>query len=84
MGGAIFRDNLYKKLKKIRLTNPLYSTRANELKRHNRILRNCLNSAKNSYYRNEFNKYKNNMKKTWNIISSVLGKKKLKSFLSLK
>ena len=74
-----FRDNLYKKLKKINLTNPIYNTRANELKSYNKILRNCITSTKSTYYSNEFNKYTNDMKKTGNVINSVLGKKKMKS-----
>ena len=73
------RDKLYSRLKKMNLSNPLYNTRSNELKIYNQNLRKCLNSAKKSFYCSEFNKYKCDMKKTWNVINSILGRKKKKS-----
>ena len=68
----------------MRLTNPMYNSKSSELKQFNIILRNSLNAAKRSFYSSEFNKHKGDMKKTWNTINSVLGRKKLKSIFPQK
>ena len=74
-----YRDKLYTKLKKMNISNPRYNSKYAELRRFNVTLRNSLNAAKKLFYDNEFNKFKGDMKKTWNTISSVLGRKKMKS-----
>ena len=79
-----YRDKLYAKLKKMRLANPLYNSKLSELKQFNITLRKSLNAAKRSFYSSEFNKHKCDMKKTWNTINSVLGRKKLKSIFPQK
>ena len=61
------------------LSNPRYNSKYAELRRFNVTLRNSLNAAKKLFYDNEFNKFKGDMKKTGNTISSVLGRKKMKS-----
>ena len=44
---------------------------------------NKIKSRKKYYYQNLFNEVKNNVKKTWNIINSILGRKKGKQLFKL-
>ena len=69
-----FRDRMYKKLKK---TNPLsqnYQTLQNNFKDYCRILQKSIRLAKSTYYTSQFEKYKSDIKKTWNQINQVIGK----------
>ena len=84
MNSIKYRDKLYIKLKKTKMTNPFYNSRYNELREYNRILRNNINSAKKMFYDCEFRKYRDNMKQTWRVINDILGQKnKSKFFLTL-
>ena len=44
------------------------------LKTYNKILKKLIVIAKKGYYNKTFNKLRNNMKKTWGVISKILGK----------
>ena len=74
-----FRDKLYKQY----LSKPLISTEKVILKSNlrvfNKILKKDIREAKKSYYYNEFNKYKRDIKKTWDTIKSLLNKPKQNS-----
>ena len=71
-----FRDKLYKQY----LSKPLNSTEKlihkSNLRVFNKILKKDISEAKKSYYYNEFNKYKRDIKKTWDTIKSLLNKTK--------
>ena len=71
-----FRDKLYKQY----LSKPLNSTEKlihkSNLRVFNKILKKDIREAKKSYYYNEFNKYKRDIKKTWDTIKSLLNKPK--------
>ena len=73
-----FRDKLYKQY----LSKPLNSTEKVILKSNlrvfNKILKKDIREAKKSYY-NEFNKYKRDIKKTWDTTKSLLNKPKQNS-----
>ena len=67
-----FRDKLYKRLKDTAPTDIIYGTLKTNLKTYNRILKQMIRSAKQQYYRVQFGKYKNNLKKTWDTIKEVI------------
>ena len=71
-----FRDKLYKQY----LSKPLHSTEKlihkSNLRVFNKILKKDIREAKKSYYYNEFNKYKRDIKKTCDTIKSLLNKPK--------
>ena len=77
------RDALYKEL---RLTNP-YSANYNRLLRNlktfNSILKRSIRFAKKSYYASQFNICKNDSKKTWKTINSLLSNHKIKALPEL-
>ena len=71
-----FRDKLYQKLKSTKVDNPRFVVLKNNLKTYNRILKQSIRLAKKSFYSKYFNDYKNNIKKTWNMINEIINKKK--------
>ena len=73
-----FRDNLYKKLKSTPSENPLYETLDQNLHVYNTMLRKNIRKAKLDYYNSLFTKFKDDIKKTWDTIKSVMKKTKNK------
>lgn len=51
-----------------------YENRKDELARYNAILKRTIRNAKKSYYEHIFEKYKNDNKKTWQLINNILKK----------
>lgn len=76
-----YKDKLYAILKRTNLEDPLYSARQINFKTYNRILRQILRAAKRTYYTKFLDKYKNDAKKTWNLINDIIGKSKTKKDL---
>jgi len=70
------RDSMYKKLKKTHHTNPTYLTKKINLDTYNSILKASIRQMKSDYYRTEFAKYSDNIKKTWDTISTILNRNK--------
>ena len=70
-----FRDTLYKKLKTTDCELPLYETLKHNLKTYNKILKKNIRLAKQKYYKSLFEKYKNNCKKTWDTVKTLLNSK---------
>ena len=61
-----FRDKLYKSLKMCYSENGEYELLKYNLKIYNGYLNRCIRTAKKKeFYYNEFNKYKNDIRKTW-------------------
>jgi exonuclease III len=64
-----FRDKLYKRLRNTPATNRLHETLKINLRTYNRILKKLIREAKKQYYQSCFDKYKNDIKKTWDTIT---------------
>ena len=73
-----FRDKLYKCLKTCEHYNPEYERLKYNFKVHNGYLNRCIRTAKKEYYANEFLKFKNDIRKTWDTLKDILNKKKSK------
>jgi len=69
-----YRDKLYVRLKKTCTTSTHYLEIQEKLRSFNKILRSCIREAKKFYYENIFRKHKNDIKKTWDCINSILNK----------
>ena len=67
-----FRDKLYQRIKRTATTNSMYQALKVNLKTYNRILKKMIRIAKKQYYENVFEKYKADMKKTWETIKKVI------------
>ena len=59
-----YRDSLYKKIKISQIGTVEYNTNKINLRTYNKILKS-IRIAKINYYSSCFNKYKNDIKKTW-------------------
>ena len=70
------RDKTYKKLMKAK-TKQNFHELSQQLIEQNKTLKSLIRKAKRDYYQYEFDKNKNNMKKTWETISDVLNKSKV-------
>ena len=71
-----YRDKLYKELKREIPDSIEYNTRKMNLHTYNCILQKNIRLAKRSYYDKQFNKYRNDIQKTWNTIKGILNKNK--------
>jgi hypothetical protein len=69
-----FRDKLYRKLKTLSEEHHLYSVTKSNLQTYNAILKKSIRNAKKLYYKHYFDKHKNDMKGTWNMINSIINK----------
>ena len=67
-----FRDKLYKKVLNSRNNPTLHETLKSNLTTYNRILKQMIKEAKKAYYGSCFTKYKNDVKKTWDTIKTIL------------
>ena len=70
------RDKLYRTLKKMSQNSENYATVKYNLSIYNKILKKTIRNAKKSHYEFIFEKYKNDNKKTWNLINNILNKSK--------
>ena len=74
-----YRDNLYKKLKLLCPESIQFQREKLNLKEYNNILSRSIRIAKKDYFINEFEKYKNDIRKTWDTLKFNLNKSKVKS-----
>ena len=74
-----YRDKLYKNLKCMSKTSPCYANTKLNLKTYNTILKQTIRHAKYIFYNYQFNKYKNDTKKTWATIKEVINKRDSRS-----
>ncbi len=77
-----FRDKLHYKLKKSTFDSLEHETLKINLTTYNKILKKNIRIAKRAYYESCFEKYKNDMRKTWSTISDILNKSKKKEVIS--
>jgi uncharacterized protein YifN (PemK superfamily) len=69
-----FRDKLYKRLRETNPESNKYQVYKSNLSMYNVILKKLIRTAKKSYFESCFNKFRNDVKKTWNTIKSILNK----------
>ena len=69
-----FRDNLYRQLKHTVPGSQEYHTLKTNLRTYNNILRNSIRIAKTSYFNSCFQKFRNDIKKTWTTINDIMNK----------
>ena len=74
-----YRDNYIKKLKLLNTESVQYHREKMNLKAYNNILSRSIIIAKKTFYTNEFYKYKNDIRKTWDTLKSILNKSQVKS-----
>ena len=74
-----FAGSVYKRLKMCSPQNNEYELLKYNLKIYNGYLNRCIRTAKNEFYHNEFNKYKNDIRKTWDTLIEMINKKTFKS-----
>lgn len=70
-----YRDTLYKELKMTKKENSIYKTLKDELDNYNKVLKKCIRNLKTEYYDKSFNATKNDTRKTWKTIKTILNKK---------
>ena len=59
--------------------NGEYDLLKHNFKVYNNYLNQCIRSAKKGFYHNEFSKYKNDIRKTWDTLKEIINKKTFKS-----
>ena len=74
-----YRDKLYRSLKLLHPDTTEYSNQKLNLKTYNTILRKSIREAKRNYYYTTFKKYRNDIRKTWSTIKTILNANKSKS-----
>ena len=74
-----FRDQLYKQLKSTPTESYEYDRIKHNLKLYNGYLSHCIRCAKKDFYTREFDKYKNDIRKTWDTLKLVINKTKPKT-----
>ena len=77
------RDSLYRKLRLTSKLSPFFESRSLHLKNYNKALRRVISIAKKSYYTETLENCKNDHKKTWSTINSILQRKKESSELPM-
>ena len=74
-----FRDNLYKNWKLINPESHEYLNAKHNLKVYNGILNRNIRLAKKGYYARQFEKYRCDIRKTWDTLQNIINKLKSKS-----
>ena len=69
-----YRDKLYKTLKTTRPESSKYFAIRINLTTYTTILKKSIRTAKRIHYKSCFNKFKNNIKKTWETINGILSR----------
>ena len=67
-----YRDKLHLDLKREKLGSQNYLLKKQNLRVFNNILRKAIREAKRTYFNSQFNRYKHDIKKTWQTISEIL------------
>ena len=65
------RDKLYLEMKKTDINDTAYNLKKQNLQNYNCILKKCIRNAKRIYYFSCFDKFKNDIKKTWQTIKNI-------------
>ena len=67
---------MYKKLKQMRSDSENYVIKRSNFNQYRNTLKKSMIHAKRFYYKNMFDRFKHDMKKTWSIISETLSRNK--------
>ena len=78
MRSISFRDKLYKRKLQLNPNTPEYLTAETNLKTYNNILQKNIRQSKKDYYYSRFQKFKNDSRKIWGEINTLISKKKNK------
>ena len=70
------RNTMYKKLKQMRSDSENYVIKRSNFNHYRNTLKKTMIHAKRFYYKNMFDRFKHDMKKTWSIISETLSRNK--------
>jgi hypothetical protein len=73
-----FRDRLYAELQMLDVDDDSYYSKKLNLATYNRILKQNIRLAKKSHYYSCFEKFKDDIKKTWSTINDILNRSKKK------
>ena len=76
-----YRDKLYRKMR-MSTSDVEYERLSTNLKTYNKILRKTMREAQYNYYAYNFNKYKNDIKRSWGTLKVLLNKSKKSNFPS--
>ena len=68
------KDKMYKQLVKTPLESPNFETKKINFRTYKNIIRRSICQAKKEYYHKTFQKYSNNLRKTWHTINDTLNK----------
>ena len=68
------KNNTYVKWKSLSTSIDIYNSWKINFKTFERIVNKNIDTAKNKFYHDTFNSYKNNIKKTWKTINYTLGR----------
>ena len=68
------KDKLYTMLKSTNCNDPIYESRLLNFQTYNKILKCSIRTAKRIYYNNQFEIFRNDIRKTWSTINEVLHK----------
>ena len=74
-----FRDKLYNKMKNSENNPTLHQTLKTNLRIYNSILKKVIRDSKKSFYNACFTSFRNDIKKTWQMIGAIISPKKKKS-----
>ena len=70
------KDHLYKKLHSLKKDHPNYIAIKNEFKSYEKNLKNLIYTTKKKYHTDQFNKYRSDIKNTWQTNKVILNKNK--------
>ena len=73
-----YRDRLYADLHMTDIDDASYHQKKDNLATYNRILKQNIRLAKKQYYHSCFEKFKDDIKKTWSSINEIMNRKKIK------
>ena len=76
------RDTMYKDLKRTPPDSPEYDSKNTNLKTFNKIITKSIRIAKFSYFKNMFDKYKQDSRKTWKLINTLISTTKDKNIVT--
>jgi hypothetical protein len=76
------RDKMYRQLKKLNPNSNRYDSLKLNLQTYSNMIKKLLRNAKFSYYNNMFIKYKNDTRKSWKLINTLIGNVRTKKDIS--
>ena len=69
-----YRDKLYMRLKQVPIDSEMYTHLKTNLKTYQVILKRLIRNAKKAYFQKKFDKYKGDIKNTWQTITEILNR----------